>query len=332
MDVLSDVLRTIRLQGSLFLHGEFKHPWCVQTPGGDQLAGMLLPGVQQLAVCHFVLEGECWVQLPGGESRHLQTGDVAVFAQGDPHLLGSGMQLMPVRFDQVVQTRLPDLNCVRYGGDGARTLLVCGWFAFEQEMVNPFTATLPALFSASLASRPAGDWIAQSIRHALREATSPHAGSEAMAAKLAELLFVEALRAYIESLPPLQTGWLAGLRDPQIGQCLALLHADPARDWTVTELAQAVHMSRSVLAQRFAELVDMPPMNYLKQWRLSLAAGMLKNGRNSLARIAERIGYGSEAAFSRAFRQAYGMAPGQWRRGMTMPLDERVAAAAARLH
>ncbi|MDH5707568.1 MAG: helix-turn-helix transcriptional regulator, partial [Hylemonella sp.] len=105
-----------------------------------------------------------------------------------------------------------------------------------------------------------------------------------------------------------------------------------ARDWTVTELAQAVHMSRSVLAQRFAELVDMPPMNYLKQWRLSLAAGMLKNGRNSLARIAERIGYGSEAAFSRAFRQAYGMAPGQWRRGMTMPLDERVAAAAARLH
>ena len=150
-----------------------------------------------------------------------------------------------------------------------------------------------------------------------------------MTAKVAELLFVEALRGYIESLPPAQTGWLSGLRDPHIGKCLSLLHADPAHGWTVAELAQAVNLSRSVLAERFVELVNMSPMQYLKQWRLSMAAGMLKDQHHSLGRIADSIGYESEAAFSRAFKQSYGVSPGQWRRGVRGPISNTAPTAAA---
>lgn len=316
MDVLSDVLRMIRLHGALFLNGEFRAPWCVNAPTGAVLAQVLLPGATRLAICHLVLEGQCWVKLSSGEPAHLQPGDIVVFPHGDSHLMGSGLQFAPAHIDHVVQLQIPELNRVRYGGDGERADLVCGWFAYEPDLANPLIANLPAQFVTSLGTRPSWSWISQSIRYALDQAGGHLAGLDVVTAKVAELLFVEALRGYMESLPPAQTGWLSGLRDPHISKCLSLLHADPTRGWTVAELAQAVNMSRSVLAARFAELVKMSPIQYLKQWRLSMAADMLKNHRDSLGRIAESIGYESEAAFSRAFKQGYGVSPGQWRRGV----------------
>ncbi len=316
MDVLSDVLRMIRLHGALFLNGEFRAPWCVNAPAGAVLAQVLLPGATRLAICHLVLEGQCWVKLSSGDPAHLHPGDIVVFPHGDSHLMGSGLQFAPAHIDHVVQLQMPELNLVRYGGDGERALLVCGWFAYEPDVPNPLVTNLPAQFVTALSTRPSWPWISQSIRYALDQAGGRLAGLEVVTAKVAELLFVEALRAYMESLPPAQTGWLSGLRDPQIGKCLSLLHADPTRGWTLAELAQAVNMSRSALAARFVELVKMPPMQYLKLWRLSMAADMLKNHRDSLRRIADSIGYKSEAAFSRAFKQCYGVSPGQWRRGV----------------
>jgi AraC-like DNA-binding protein len=332
MDVLSDVLRMIRLEGALFLNGEFRAPWCVNAPTGAVLAHVLLPGAKHLAICHFVLEGHCWVKLNTGEPVHLQLGDIVMFPHGDSHLMGSGLHYSPAHIDHVVRLNMPELNLVRYGGEGERAVLVCGWFSYEGELPNPLIANLPALFVTALGKRASGAWISQSIRYALQEASGQQPGLDVVTAKVAELLFVETLRGYIESLPASQTGWLSGLRDPHVGKCLSLLHADPAHDWTVAELAQAVNMSRSVLAERFSAMIEMPPMQYLKQWRLSLAAGMLKNERNSLARIAGSIGYESETAFSRAFKQAYGMSPGQWRRGVQAAPKDEAAVTAAPLH
>ena len=315
MDALSDVLRMIRLQGALFLNGEFRAPWCVDAPTGADLAQILLPGAKHLAICHLVLEGQCWVKLNNGEPVHLRVGDIVVFPHGDSHMMGSGLQFAPAHIDHVVQLRMPELNLVRYGGEGERSLLVCGWFAYEREQPNPLVANLPPQFVTALGALASWPWISQSIRYALEQCSGHQVGSDVVTAKVAEMIFVEALRGYMESLPAAQTGWLSGLRDPHIGKCLSLLHADPAREWTVAELARSVNLSRSVLAGRFVELVKMSPMQYLKEWRLSAAAGMLSSRRDSLARIADAIGYESEAAFSRAFKKSYGVSPGQWRRG-----------------
>ncbi len=192
--------------------------------------------------------------------------------------------------------------------------MICGWFGYEHQIASPVMAALPELFRTNIRQRPSGAWLESSIRYAVDEATAGRPGSDVVADKLAEVLFVETLRGYIESLPDRQTGWLAGLRDPLVGSSIAKLHERPAHPWTVASLAQAVNASRTVLAERFVALVGVPPMQYLTQWRMALAAHLLRSGRLSLTRIVEQIGYESEAAFSRAFKREYGAPPGTWRR------------------
>jgi AraC family transcriptional regulator, alkane utilization regulator len=320
MDVLSDVLRAIRLKGALFLNADLRAPWCVNVPKGAELAKVLAPQAQRLAICHIVLEGRCWVQLANGEPAiELTAGDVVTIPQSDTHVLGSHLHQSPSEVDHVVQPRVPELNLVRYGGDGEQTLVVCGWFAYEGEGTNPLTDALPRLFRTGLRARAAGAWIEQSVRFAVSESASTGAGLEAMVSRTAELLFLEALRGYIDTLPMDNTGWLAGLRDPQVGRCLALMHGSPGDDWTVSSLAEAVNLSRSALAGRFEKFVGVPPMQYLKRWRMIIASGQLREGRRDLARIAATVGYESEAAFNRAFKSEFGTAPGQWRRLQAPP-------------
>jgi AraC-like DNA-binding protein len=244
----------------------------------------------------------------------LEAGDVVVLWQGDAHLVGSGVDHAPMEIRDAVTVKIPALTSVRYGGEGAPTQVVCGWFGYERHVASPVMTALPQIFRTSIRQRPSGAWLESAIRYALAEATSEHAGSGVVADKLAEVLFVEALRGYIEALPDRQTGWLAGLRDPLVGRSLALLHEKPAHDWTVASLAQAVYVSRTVLAERFVALVGMPPMQYLTHWRIALAAHLLRAGRLNMIRIAEEVGYDSEAAFSRAFKREYGVPPGAWRR------------------
>jgi AraC-like DNA-binding protein len=319
MDVLSDVLQTIRLQGALFLNTECHEPWCVTVPKGSDMAKLLYPDASSVVICHTVLEGRCWIQPAGGQPLALQTGDVVAIPHGDAHMIGSGLQYAPVNVNDAVRIKAPELKPMRYGGDGDRTLLVCGWFAYDRDVPNPLVSVLPQVFRSAVGRRPAGPWLEQSIRYALAEAASDQPGSSAVATKVAESLFVETLRAYIDSLPPAQPGWLSGLRDPQVGKCLELMHSQPARDWSVDSLAEQIHVSRSVLAQRFNDFVGVPPMQYLKRWRLSIAARMLRGERVSIGRITEAIGYESEASFSRAFKQEYGVSPGQWRSGELAP-------------
>lgn len=312
-DALSEVLRMIRLRGAFFLHGEFHAPWCVDAPPAVEMAPVLCPGAKQLAILHMVLAGRCWIRMPGGEPLPLDTGDVAALPAGEGHLIGTGMDHAPVDERHMLDVKVPELAGVRYGGPGEGTMLACGWFAYEGSVPNPLLAALPRVIRVSLARRPAGAWMEQSVRHALREAADGAPGSTAVAAKVAEAMFVETLRAYVEGLPAEQSGWLAGLRDPLVGRCLALMHEQPARGWTLDGLAEAAFTSRSVLAERFTALVGVAPMQYLKRWRLALAARMLCSGRGKLAQVAEAVGYESEASFSRAFRAEYGVPPGTWR-------------------
>jgi AraC-like DNA-binding protein len=251
--------------------------------------------------------------LPGDAAVPLHAGDVVTFPHGDSHLLGSGMRHAPVSIDHIVRVKVPELTGLRYGGDGDRSVIACGWFAYERDVANPLVAALPRLFRSSVRQRASGAWLEQSVRYIVNEAASQQPGSNAVASKVAESLFVEALRGYIESLPAQQTGWLAGLRDPQVGKCLALMHGEPARAWTVDSLARMVNTSRSVLAERFSALVGDSPIAYLKRWRLAVAARLLCNERSSLIRVAEAVGYESEASFSRAFKTEYGTSPGAWR-------------------
>jgi AraC family transcriptional regulator, alkane utilization regulator len=321
VDVLSDVLKAIRLQGALFLNTECHEPWCMDVPQGADLARQLQQRAPTLAICHTIIEGRCWVQLPGGEAVPLQAGDTVAIPHGDSHIIGSGLRHARVSIDDVVPVKTPHLEPVRYGGRGARTIMVCGWFGYEQDVPNPLFAAMPRLFRSSIRERPSGPWLEASVKYAVHEAAAGQPGSGAVATKVAESLFVETLRGYIDSLPPRHLGWLAGLRDPQIGACLRLMHGEPARDWSVESLAAEIHVSRSVLAQRFTEMVGMPPIQYLIRWRLAMAARLLRSASSTLIRVAEVVGYESEASFSRAFKKEFGVSPGQWRRGASGPVS-----------
>ena len=315
MDVLSHVLRTIRLNGALFLNADLRAPWCVNVPEGADLARLLQPGAQRLAICHFVLEGRCWVSLhDAGEPLELTAGDVVTFPLGDTHTVGSSLHQAAVQVDHVVMPRLGDLQRIRYGGEGEKTVVVCGWFAYDGGGSKALTDALPRMFKTALRQRAAGPWIEQSITFALSEAASAAPGVDALVSRAAEVLFLEALRGHIETVPPDQSGWLAGLKDPVVGRCLALMHESPGREWTVDALAQAVNLSRSALAERFTKYVGVPPMQYLTRWRMVVAARELRAKRGDLARVAASVGYESEAAFNRAFKREFGTTPGRWRR------------------
>ena len=316
MDPLSDVLKTVRLDGAVYLNADFTAPWCARTRFGI-MAAAGLPGAEGPAVFfHFVLEGRCRVRLEGGrESLEAGPGDMILLPHDDTHVLGSDLQLAPL--DAAGMVSLPaagEMIQLRHGGGGEPTRFVCGYLLCDRRMTRPLFDSLPRLLRIPLGDAPGAGWVADLLRVGVRETAAANPGSASMLAKLSELLFVEAMRRYAASLPAGQKGWLAAMRDPQLGRALALMHAEPGRTWTVEDLAREVALSRSALGERFAELVGEPPMQYLTRWRLALAAQSLRAGAESVGRIAERIGYDSEAAFNRAFKREFGAPPAKWRR------------------
>jgi AraC-like DNA-binding protein len=211
--------------------------------------------------------------------------------------------------------RAPDeVPQVRHGGGGAVTKMVCGYLACDSALFDAMLAPLPRVMIVSMRDGPGAQWLTSSIRFSIAESAAQRAGAGTMLAKLSELMFVEAIRRHIESLPEDQQGWLAGLRDRFVGKTLALLHAQPAHPWTVDELADRVGLSRSALAEKFTGLVGVPPMHYLTRWRLQLAADLLRSDRRGAGAIGAEVGYESEAAFNRAFKREMGMTPAAWRK------------------
>lgn len=320
MDALSEVLKALRLDSGLFLEAEFTAPWCIDSAPGKDDVRHILPSAEHVTLYHLLTEGACSARIPGvTDAVALQAGDLILFPHGDGHCLGSDLQLAPVAAESlVVPSPEGGLASIRHGGSGARTRFVCGYLACDSRLCKPLLDALPRMLRVPMGGGPAAGWIIDTLRRGAAETHAPRAGAEAVLAKLSELLFVEAMRYYLDSLPDNERGWFAALRDPQVSRALALMHAEPGRAWTVDELGRAAGLSRSTLAERFAALLGEPPMQYLTRWRLALAARMLKEARESVVRVAEQVGYESEAAFNRAFKREFGMPPAAWRRHSSM--------------
>jgi AraC-like DNA-binding protein len=313
MDPLSDVLRAVRLTGAVFFDVRASEPWVAEAPPGRDIVGTIFPGAEHLISYHVVARGECWGHVLGEPPRRLLAGDVIVFPHGDPHVMSSAPGMRGV----------PDVGLYRPAADGPLPFalavgsersdparLVCGFLACDARPFNPLLAALPPVVHVSDDGSSA---IGLLVRLAMAESQQPRTGAACMLGRLSELMFVDVVRRYLDALPPERTGWLAALRDGFVGRALAALHAHPARAWTLESLAREVGLSRSALAERFTEFVGQPPMQYLANWRMQLAANQLRAGAESVAEVAERVGYESEAAFSRAFKKIVGVPPGQWR-------------------
>jgi AraC-like DNA-binding protein len=315
-DPLSGLLGAVKLTGAVFFDIDATSPWVAETPAGPAIAARIMPQSQHLISYHAVTRGGCWGGLIGAKPIRVEAGDIIVFPQGDPHVLSSapGMRAEPV--DRMFRRptgdqRLP-FSLKTGGGGPEEAQVVCGFLGCDVRPFNPLVASLPPMLHVS--ERPGEEsWLKQFFRAAVSESTGARAGGEAMLARLSELMFVEVVRRYLESLPSEQTGWLAGLRDPFVGRAIGLLHARPAEPWTLDDLGREVGLSRSALVERFTALVGYPPMQYLAHWRMQLAAGRLTEGA-SVAEAGFGVGYGSEAAFSRAFKKLVGASPANWRR------------------
>jgi AraC-like DNA-binding protein len=315
-DVLSDVLRSVRLTGAVYFDFDLSSPWVAEAPPSREIAAIVMPGAQRVIEYHLIARGACWANVVGDPPISLKEGDLIVFPQGDAHVLSSapGMRAGP---DMSVFVRpvtpLP-LVYERGGGGPDRTRIVCCFLGCVERPFNPLLTALPRTIHLSGAGNDAASgWLATLLNIAVRESGSARAGRDNILARMSELMFVETIRRYLEALPPAQTGWLAGLRDPVVGQALAALHHEPSSAWTVESLARAAGHSRAGLADRFAEMVGQPPMQYLALWRMQLASRLLLEG-GAVAQVAAAVGYESEAAFSRAFKKLVGEAPGTWRR------------------
>ena len=333
MDVLSDVLRVVRLSGAVFFTADFSSPWSLESPIPDKLAAAVMPKAECVVLFHILVDGECEVECHGHSLTRMESGDVIVFPRGDQHTMRSHGAGQPTPLTSIFSPDgHDDPPLLSYGGGGRTSRFVCGYLNCDQRF-SPLVEALPTMllvrgrddYSAIVAvdangSRPtvvppgSSTWLGTTLKFTVNEARAARPGNAAMLGRLTELMFVEILREYMQRQPINQGGWFAAVNDAHVGKALRLLHANPVHDWTVDELAREVALSRSVLAQRFAELVGESPMRYLASWRMQLAKQMMREGTPNIQEVATRVGYDSEAAFNRAFKRATGSPPAAWRR------------------
>lgn len=331
-DTLSDVLRSVRLRSAVFYFVYCNHTWAAEAPASCDIASAVMPGAEHVIEYHVVTAGECWAAIVGETPRKLQCGDIIMLPQGDAHVMSSapGMRADPnvSWYYEMKQNQrpfriayegvsAPQVTAAAAGvaladASAATTQLVCGFIGCDSRPFNPLIATLPRLLH--LPASRGSSWSEQFIQLAAAESASRRPGSEVLLERMSEMMFVDAVRRHVDSLPAESTGWLAGLRDRFVGRTLALLHEQPAAAWTLDELAKQVGLSRSALHERFVEFVGQPPMQYLTHWRMQLASRLLRDSQSSVAAIALEVGYDSEAAFARAFKRLAGIPPAAWRR------------------
>lgn len=323
-DILSDVLRSVRLRGAMYFHVGGMASWAAEAPPASAIAAAVMPEAEHVMEYHVVLTGECWGAIVGEAPVRLRTGDILLLPQGDPHVISSapGMRapMEPAFFFGQKTEQLP-FALVFDGVDGPRpassgeyyaTTLVCGFLGCDLRPYNPLISALPRMLHLPAAEDQA--WIGHFMGHAAIESLERRAGGEAMLERLSEMMFIDAVRRYVDQLQPGSAGWLAALRDRFVGKALRLLHDRPDANWTIDELGRMVGLSRSTLHERFMTLIGQPPMQYLANWRMQLAAEFLRCSDATVASVALEVGYDSEAAFSRAFKRLVGMPPSAWRK------------------
>ena len=315
MDVLSEVLKAVKLDGALFYNAEFSAPWCLCSPASPTLAPYLSAGSRHVIIFHLLTEGHGYAQVEGDDRPlPLNAGDILIVPHGDPHAMRNGPLIKPVDHAEEIRRILSQgLKVSRMGGGGEITKFICGYMTCEPQLSRIFLGGLPPMLKVHIRDDASGQWLENSIRYSVDNADASGAGGEAVIAKLSEVLFIETLRRYIALLPREQTGWLAGVRDPEVGKALALLHRQPSHPWTIAALAIEVGISRSVLAERFRRYLSETPMAYLTRWRLQLGAQMLTSTSSGVAQIAGEVGYESEASFNRAFKREFSLPPARFR-------------------
>jgi AraC-like DNA-binding protein len=309
-DVLSDVLRTIRLSGSVQFCFMPSGAW--QTGGGPPLSSLVQGSLSPIPF-HIVVEGTCWMRMEDREII-LVAGDVVAFPFGTGHDLGAGSGgrvISPIRDLPPKPWRA--LPILHYGEDRRRVRLLCGYLQCDAMSFRPLRDALPTLLHVRTKGAGDADWLRATISQIVAEVDRPRAGGLSMLERLTEATFIELLRHQIIGAGPGSAGWLAALADPALGRCLALIHGDPGQGWSVQSLSAASGLSRSTLNERFETVLDTSPMRYLRDWRLCLASVALGTTTRAIAEIAYDAGYGSEAAFNRAFARAYGAPPAAWR-------------------
>ena len=328
-DTLSDVLRAVRLRGAVFYYVDGSSPWVAEAPPAQELIPAIMPGAEHMIEFHAVAEGSCWAAIVGEPPVQLHERDVILFPQGDPHVMSSapGMRSPgtakaflfvppPPQLPSALSLHGSEVTTARLDGGGRdRATIVCGFLGLDARPFNPLLAALPRVLHVSGATLGPDSWVASFLRAAVVESNQRRPGGEAVLERMSEMLFVEVLRRYVDSLPAGQPGWLAGMRDPSVGRVLGLLHEKPEAPWTLERLADDAAMSRSTLHERFVHFIGQPPMQYLAQWRMQVATRLLRDTEAKLLEVALGVGYDSEAAFSRAFKRTVGVAPGAWRAG-----------------
>jgi AraC-like DNA-binding protein len=314
MDALSDVLRFVGLTGGVFIDAEFTAPWAVSGKVAPELCRPYMVQPEYVVGFHYVVEGALVLTLGDGVARRIAAGELVMLPRNDLHVFGSAESRAECGVGALM--RKPGASGVArivHGGGGARTRMVCGFLGGDVQL-HPLLANLPSVMTLALATLPSGDWMERTFAYAAQTLADGDPGAATVMAKMSELLFVEAVRRYLAALPPEETGWLAGLRDPAIGRALSLMHARLNENWTADALAREVNMSRSTFADRFTALVGVPPMRYLLNWRMLVAKHKLQETRRTIVQIAFEVGYESEAAFTRAFRREFGQPPATWRK------------------
>ena len=329
-DTLSELLRTVRLRGAVFYYVSFRDQWSAEAPAAKEIAEAVMPGVEHVMEYHLVAKGQGWVAVQGQAPVRLCAGDVVMLPHGDHHAISSapGLKAVGPGVDWVFARRddpkpIPiayHRGVIEPGRslpvDEADTILVCGFLGCDLKPFNPLVEALPRVLH--LPAARAGDWVSRVIDQAVVESNSRRPGGDAVLERLAEMMFVDAARRYLDSLPDDATGWLAGLRDRFVGKALGLLHERPTHPWSVDGLAREVGLSRSALHERFVLYLGQAPIQYLANWRIQLGARQLRESNRPVGAIARDVGYDSEAAFSRAFRRLVGMPPAAWRRAQTL--------------
>jgi AraC-like DNA-binding protein len=325
-DPLSDVLRSVRLRGAVFFYVSYPRDWVAQAPAAHELAGVVMPGVEHLLEYHLMVKGNGWAATQGEAPVRLAAGDIVMFPRGDAHVLSSAPGMLPRegQSEWIFATRHdPKPIAVSYQDgvllpqspasvDEAMNIVACGFVGCDVRPFNPLLGTLPRLLH--LPSDDVAGWVRDVLHQAVIESRERRPGSSAVLERASEMVFVDAARRYLESLPEDAEGWLGGLRDRHVGKVLSAVHGQPAKYWTLEDLGREAGLSRSALHERFVRFVGLAPMQYLANWRMQLAANLLRSTHANVASIALDVGYDSEAAFTRAFKRATDRPPSTWRR------------------
>ena len=302
-DPLGEALHALRMTGTFYCRSELTAPW-----------GIEIPAMPECLMFHVVTAGRCWVEFEDGEGHELGPGDFALLPHGEGHLVKDAPESEAINiFDlprELISPRYELLNC---GGGGATTHVICGAVCVEDATASRVVRQLPRLLLMQ-ANTPENEWLFGTIRLMMSEAQAMKPGGDTIITRVSDILVVQAIRSWLQNDSEAKTGWLGALKDPQIGKAVALIHRHPTRPWTLESLAEAVGMSRSAFAARFHSLVGETPMHYVRHWRFGVAENWLREDTMSVAEIAEKLDYQSEAAFNRAFKKFTGKTPGAIRR------------------